>query len=320
MGKPSAPKPPDPKETAQASIGTNVGTAIANTMMGNVNQVGPGGSLNYSQTGNHSWKDPYTGQSYDIPTFTAETSLSPEMNDVYSGLTNQARDVVGNLSSAPPLDASQYRDQAEEALLGRMAPQFEQDRARMETQMANQGIGMGSRAYGAAQGNLDRGVNDARLGAILAGGDEASRMMQMDAASRAQPINEITALLSGGQVATPQFQTNRPSGIPTTDTAGLINQNFAQRQGNYQQQMGQWNNTMGGLFGMGSAFISDRRMKDNIRRVGQTDGGLPIYTYTYKGDSAVRMGVMAQEVEVVIPAAVVELPNGIKAVDYGKVR
>ena len=255
MGKPSAPKPPDPKETAQASIGTNVGTAIANTMMGNVNQVGPGGSLSYDQTGSHSWTDPYTGQTYDIPTFTATTNMSPEMQEIYSGLTGQAGRVVNNLSDAPPLDATQYRDQAEQALLARMQPQFDQDRERMETQMANQGIGMGARAFQSAQGNLDRGINDARLGAILAGGDEASRMMQMDAASRAQPINEISALLSGSQVATPNFQMNQPSGIPTTDTAGLINQNYNQRLGVYNQQMNQWNSTMGGLFGMGAAFL-----------------------------------------------------------------
>ena len=319
MGKPSPPKPPDPKETAQASIGTNVGTAIANTMMGNVNQVGPGGSLSYDQTGSHSWTDPYTNQTYDIPTFTATTNMSPEMQEIYSGLTGQAGRVVNNLSDASPLDATQYRDQAEQALLARMQPQFDQDRERMETQMANQGIGIGARAFQSAQGNLDRGINDARLGAILAGGDEASRMMQMDAASRAQPINEISALLSGSQVATPNFQMNQPSGIPTTDTAGLINQNYNQRAGLYNQQMGQWNSTMGGLFGMGAALISDERAKEGKRRVGETNDGLPIYTYRYKGDDTTQMGVMAQDVQKKNPKAVKRMGD-LLAVDYRGVR
>jgi hypothetical protein len=255
MGKPDAPAPPDPRQTAQASTSTNVGTAIANTMMGNVTQVGPGGRLDYDQTGTFNWSDPYTGQTYEIPRFTATTSMSPEMERIYSGLTGQAGRVVENLSDAPPLDATQYRDQAEAALLARLQPQFDQDRERMETQMANQGIGMGARAFQSAQGNLDRGINDARLGAILAGGQEASRMMQADAAARSMPINEITALLSGSQVATPNFAMNQPSGIPTTDVGGLINQNYAQRQNNYNSQMAQWNSTMGGLFGMGAAFL-----------------------------------------------------------------
>jgi hypothetical protein len=259
VGKPRAPTPPDPRQTAAASMGTNVGTAVANTMMGNVNQVGPGGSLNYEQSGTHQWTDPFTGQSFNIPQFTARTVLTPQMQAVHDGLTGQAQRVVGNLSTAPQLDATQYRDRAESALMERMAPQFERDRTRMETQMANQGIDVGSRAFSAASDDMSRGINDARLGAILAGGDEAARMMSMDAMARSQPINEIMALLGGTQVATPQFQMNRPSPIATTDTAGLIGQNFGQRQNNYAQQMGQWNSTMGGLFGMGASFIGRPR-------------------------------------------------------------
>lgn len=319
MGKPSAPKPPNPRDTAAASTSTNVGTSIANTMMQNVGQVGPGGSLSYDQTGSHTWNDPYTGRSYDIPTFTATTSLSPEMQGIYSGLMGQANSVVGNLSNEPMRDFTQYRDEAQNALMGRMQPMFDRDRERMETQMANQGIGLGSRAFGAASDDLNRGQNDARLGAILAGGDEQARMMQMDAAARSMPINEITALLSGGQVATPNFQINRPQGIANTDVGGLINQNFAQRQGNYQQQMGNWQSGIGGLFGLGAARIaaSDVRLKEDIRRVGTTDGGTPIYTYRYKGHPLTHMGVMAQEVT--DPGAVVEIGGGFLGVDYSKV-
>ncbi|WP_199537340.1 tail fiber domain-containing protein [Phaeobacter inhibens] len=63
-------------------------------------------------------------------------------------------------------------------------------------------------------------------------------------------------------------------------------------------------------------FLSDRRAKEDIRRVGQTDSGLPIYTYRYKGGDTFHMGVMAQEVEAVQPEAVVERPDGLKAVRY----
>ncbi len=48
MCSPSIPEPPDPKETAAAQTGTNVSTAIANSILGNVNQVTPYGSLNYT--------------------------------------------------------------------------------------------------------------------------------------------------------------------------------------------------------------------------------------------------------------------------------
>jgi len=78
MGKPKAPEPPDPKETSAAQTGTNVGTAVANTMMGNVNQATSYGSLTFGQSGSYDWNDPYTGATYAIPTFTATQTLSPE--------------------------------------------------------------------------------------------------------------------------------------------------------------------------------------------------------------------------------------------------
>ncbi len=41
----SAPEAPDPKQTASAQTATNIGTAVANNVMGNANQVTPDGNL-----------------------------------------------------------------------------------------------------------------------------------------------------------------------------------------------------------------------------------------------------------------------------------
>ena len=78
MGKPDPPTPPSPYATAQAQTGTNVSTAIANAYLNNVNQNTPDGSLNYSTSGNYSWTDPVSGQTYQIPTFTSTQTLSPQ--------------------------------------------------------------------------------------------------------------------------------------------------------------------------------------------------------------------------------------------------
>lgn len=80
----------------------------------------------------------------------------------------------------------------------------------------------------------------------------------------------------------------------------------------------------GGLSGVGSiaksmtglAALSDRRLKQNIKRIGATDSGLPIYTYSYLGSAQTHMGVMAQEVAEVNPEAVVDM-GGYLAVNYG---
>jgi hypothetical protein len=81
-----------------------------------------------------------------------------------------------------------------------------------------------------------------------------------------------------------------------------------------------------GLFqGIGSAVGgfasrgSDIRIKENIRKVGSTDGGLPVYIYNYIGSNLTEMGVMAQDVEKVNPDAVTE-SNGIKAVYYSLIK
>jgi hypothetical protein len=70
-----------------------------------------------------------------------------------------------------------------------------------------------------------------------------------------------------------------------------------------------------------AAMGSDIRLKEDIRRVGQTDGGLPVYTYRYKGNPVVHMGVMAQEVAQSQPEALGPLINGeYMSVKYGEVR
>jgi hypothetical protein len=73
--------------------------------------------------------------------------------------------------------------------------------------------------------------------------------------------------------------------------------------------------------GIGAAIaaFSDKRMKTDIKKVGKTNKGLPIYTFKYKGDNMTQMGVMAQDVEKKNPKAVKEV-NGLKAVNYALVR
>jgi len=62
-------------------------------------------------------------------------------------------------------------------------------------------------------------------------------------------------------------------------------------------------------------FLSDRRLKEDIKPIGRV-GGLPMYTFRYKGSPALQVGYMADEVERVDPRAVFTTPSGYKAVDY----
>lgn len=79
----------------------------------------------------------------------------------------------------------------------------------------------------------------------------------------------------------------------------------------------------GALLGL----LSDRRFKKDIKRVGTTDQGVPVYTYQYTGDAPVAdnmkgitmMGVMADEVKQINPDAVIAI-NGVDHVYYGRVQ
>ncbi len=84
--------------------------------------------------------------------------------------------------------------------------------------------------------------------------------------------------------------------------------------------------TMGALLGLGSlgvqaygaGMFSDRRLKTNIVRVGTLKGGIDIYEFDFIWGGPRQRGVMADEVELVMPSAVSIGPGGYKIVDYSK--
>ena len=64
-------------------------------------------------------------------------------------------------------------------------------------------------------------------------------------------------------------------------------------------------------------FFSDKRLKEDVKEIGETHDGQPIYSYKYKGDDRTQIGLMAQDVEKKHPEAV-GLMGGYKTVDYKK--
>ena len=74
---------------------------------------------------------------------------------------------------------------------------------------------------------------------------------------------------------------------------------------------------IGALGSVASAFISDERLKENIEKVGSYKG-LNVYEYNYLWSPVKWVGFIAQEVEKIIPEAILNV-NGFKVVDYGKI-
>jgi hypothetical protein len=491
MSKPDPPTPPNPYQTAAAQTGTNVGTGVANAFLNNVNQNTPQGSLSYDVTGNYSWNDPSTGQTYSIPRFTSTQSLNPTQQNLQN-TSDQTKQALGNIGLQqtnkiggmlgtpfnPGLNAQTYlqqnpdvlayaqqngldpmafaaqhyqqfgqgegrsggspqggnaqnilnapqartsydaggeiqrafgdagkiqgaddfsadRARVEDSLMQRINPQLAKERSNIEQRLADQGIRYGSQAYASAMDDYNRQATDTRFGAIGQAGQEQQRMVGMSQAAqqqmfdqmmgrgsfanqaqaqansqnaaaagfynagagqqlaqqqsgfnaqnaqrnqymqeayqqRNQPLNEISALTSGSQVQQPNWLNSPSSQIATTDIGGLINQNFAQQQQNYQTAQNAWSSTMGGLLGLGAGAIkSDRRAKKNIDKIGTvfaaTEAGdrekLPVYEWEYRkgeGEAGRHVGPMAQDVERIDPQAVRDI-GGRKHIDTGRV-
>ncbi|MBL8302358.1 MAG: tail fiber domain-containing protein, partial [Ideonella sp.] len=63
---------------------------------------------------------------------------------------------------------------------------------------------------------------------------------------------------------------------------------------------------------------SDRRLKQDIRRIGEMPSGLPLYRFRYVWGGPEQIGVMAQEAARLFPEAVHEI-DGWLVVDYGRI-
>ena len=292
MKTPKAPAPPDPFQTSQAQTQSNVNTAIANAWLTNANQNTPYGNLTWTQNGTRyipGEVDPKTGQQspgYEIPTFTATQTLSPAdqaILDKQNAVENQAWTIGGDLlnrsadnlsrpmdmSGLPELtqDFSADRRRVEDAFMTRFNEDYGQQQASERQRLANQGIAEGTEAYNSAMQPLERSRNDMLTQAIMAGGQEQSRLQGLNTQARQQgiqeraqqryePINVASGLFGlGPGVQTPQFQPMQGSGVAGTDVLGAYNSAYSGQLANAQMRNASSNASQGGMFGLLGAGI-----------------------------------------------------------------
>lgn len=326
MGKPSAPATPDYVGAANAQGAANKDAAIATAKLSNPWTSTPIGSRKIDYSGK------ITGDEM-VPYITDElTPLGQQRQDqenrMIAGLGGIAEQGIGRVGESfnAPMDYNsigQLQDTAQESILARLRPQMAQDEAAMENKLANQGLQAGSEAYNNAYRTFNQGKNDAYSQAALQAINLQPQLMQQSLAIRNQPLNEMNALRTGSQVTLPQFQQFSGANV----NAAPIYSATAQAG---QDQLSQYNSGMaynsalinglmqaGGTAGGAAILKSDRRVKEDIRRIGTAFDGTPIYTFRYIGEPVTHMGVMAQEIEGAYPETVLEI-DGVKHVDYGQ--
>jgi hypothetical protein len=325
MGKSSsAPPPPDYKGAAEATAAGN-----------RVNQVTPYGSLTYTESG---------VDSQGNPRYTANVALSPDQqrlleqqNRTSLGLGNlqeQGLGYVENMISNPfdtsglPQTGINAGEQMSESIMRRLQPNIQMEQQQFDAQMANQGIPLGSEAYANAKRMFDERQNDKLTSAIIQGTDTGMRARTQGfnelGYMRNEPINTLSAIRSGSQVTNPNFVTT-PAGA---DYLGAAQSGYNAQLANANAQNAASSGFTSGLMSLGgtlgaAAIMSDIRTKENIKHIGSMANGLPVYEFEYKPEFKAEaghgkfVGVMAQEVELMQPEAVITRPDGYKMVNYG---
>lgn len=217
-----------------------------------------------------------------------------------------------------------------------LGDQFARDDERLRSQLLSRGLTEGSAAYENALRDQQRTQNDAYGTAANNATSQSAQMQKLmqdallnsastqqnlylqglsgAATEQNQPLNQILALLGGGQVSQPNLQGYGQYGqYQGADLLGAANAQY-----NSGLSSAQYNNQVNSQnmqdLGMMFAAFSDRRLKSNIRPICALPSGQVLYAYDIFGQPSA--GVMADET----PAeAVLTLPSGYQAVDYSKI-
>ncbi len=237
--------------------------------------------------------NPFASMNWNEDTNTQQVQLSPQLQSVMDNLFSSN---AGNKAA----------DSVYSSFSNRYEPQFSKQNSDLADRLINQGIPIGSAAYTQATKDLAQQQNDARLQAsnqAVLTGNQTNAQNTQNALSIYSAFNPMSGYSAG-------------AGVPQTDIYG----NYYSGQVNkYQTNAQNRNALMGDLVGAASSaamMFSDARIKENIRPVGKLFNGLTVYSFNFPGEDITRIGLLAQEVEQVIPEAVGETPEGLKMVDY----
>lgn len=278
-------------------------------------QQGVGQTTAYSQAA-----QPYYGAAAGLTLGSAASSPGPLTSQQISQYMNPFTNAVIN----PTVQALQQQQgqqlaqqQAQAIQSGGFGDRAQLARAQLQGQQA---LGLGQAISPLLQQNYQQALTTA-TGQQQLGLQEQQQMLAaaqamagIGTAAQTSGLTGAQALLSAGTLGQQTQQAQ--------DTA--VYQQFLQQQG-YPFQTAQFLANIaegtGALSGSTTTgtqqapFFSDRRLKENVTKIGKTNDGLGIYKYNYKGDNQKQIGLMADEVEDKHPEAV-GLSGGYKTVDY----
>lgn len=273
------PETPDPTATANAQAKADAKTTRLAATLNRYDQTTPWGNLTWKDLGKDKWSSAVTlnPQEQKILDQSRNTTLglSGATNSAVGRVTNTLGTNIKAPTTAIPDSSGDTRQKIEDALYQRMTsrldPQYSQRESDLQSQLINQGINMGTEAWDREMGNLSRDRTDAYQtamdNAIVSGGQEESRQNALQWGDRQnqlaeqyqqrnQLLNELSALRSGTQVQSPQFAGQQTAAQTyQTPVASSIYNSYQGQLANHNAQQNSNNSLMGGLFGLGSAYL-----------------------------------------------------------------
>lgn len=263
--------------------------------------------------------------------------------DYYDYLANTYRPLEKQIvADAQNFNTDAMRNQLATKAAADAGLAFNQTRQANERAMASMGVNPNSGRFAGLQGQSALQQAAVRAGAMTGARERAQQLgyaRQLEAAGLGRNLSNAAATAYGGanaagnsaganyQSAGINYMNGMNMGANTIGQGqqmqlqGLSNvlnnqTQFAVNSGD--SMLGDIGGLLGGAASAYTAF-SDRRLKENIEEVGVDQRtGLSLYQFNYISNPNTRyQGVMADEVELSYPDAVITASDGFKAVDYG---
>lgn len=192
--------------------------------------------------------------------------------------------------------------------------QFDKQRADTDEMLINRGIQTGTKQYNDVMNNL----TDRQNGTLQ---DIANQSVYMGQANLGQQIGNINSLGAGRDINTLMGINGGSNTAAQDNYYSKLYQNYNKDQRDAKMMQALWETPASGFKSGVSGFFSDKRLKENLKKVGSLANGLNVYVGNYKKETGLdtrpQLFLLAQEVKEKHPDAVGRR-FGALTVDYKK--
>jgi hypothetical protein len=252
-----SPKAPDPIQTAATQTGYNMMTSGGSNIMNNPNTQDMYGNSNFTVDGYEEVLGP-NGQKIKVPRYKQTTTLNKTGQEQFDSRNSLIKQLFGEAGGTSPSIGGNFlrpneatmatdRSRVEQSIMDRANPLLQQNRDSEVARLAAMGLVPGGEKYGRVADQAGRNANDLALGAVAAGGQEQSRLLDLYNKGtglmkddRSNIINMLMGVMGQGQLGAQAKTAPNTQGIGGIDWTGAV-------QNKYGQDVSKYNNKMAGI-------------------------------------------------------------------------